>query len=117
MLGYTALKEYVERYTIIKVMQLNAYFVVFKIKGDFAVFIRNGMDKKMALCWNFLSSLFAFVGLYVGINLAMSEICHHWIFAVVAGFFLYISFIDLVSNGEVTSNSVYAKKKLKWSQV
>ncbi|KAJ8035933.1 Zinc transporter ZIP12 [Holothuria leucospilota] len=55
------------------------------------------MKLKVALFWNFVSSLFAFLGLYVGVNLALSETIHHWIFAVTAGLFLYISLVDLVS--------------------
>ncbi|KAH3780542.1 hypothetical protein DPMN_158359 [Dreissena polymorpha] len=64
--------------------------------GDFAVLISTGMSIKKALVLNFLSSLTAFAGLYIGLALGAQEETSKWIFSVGAGMFLYVALTDLI---------------------
>lgn len=54
------------------------------------------MSLQKAVILNFLSSLTAFAGLYLGLVLGEQETASHWIFAVGAGMFLYVALTDLV---------------------
>ncbi|XP_041374275.1 zinc transporter ZIP4-like [Gigantopelta aegis] len=64
--------------------------------GDFAVLISTGMSVKRALWLNFVSSLTAFVGLYIGISAGAQDTARHWIFSVGAGMFIYVALADLI---------------------
>ena len=51
----------------------------------------------IALLFNFLSSLTAIIGFFVGVAISSSsDEAGSWIFALTAGLFLYISLTDLV---------------------
>ena len=50
-----------------------------------------------ALVYNFMSSLTAMAGLYVGLAISTHDETRTWIMAVTAGMFLYIALVDLVS--------------------
>ncbi|XP_063952611.1 zinc transporter ZIP12-like [Lytechinus pictus] len=63
--------------------------------GDFGVLIENGMSNRRAVFWNFASGCSAFAGLYLGIIIGTREGAQQWLFAITAGFFLYISMVDL----------------------
>ena len=55
------------------------------------------MHWSIALLFNFLSSLTAIIGFFVGVTISSSnEEARSWIFALTAGLFLYISLTDLV---------------------
>ena len=55
------------------------------------------MSWYMALLFNFLSSLTALVGFFIGVSVGLaSEHANGWMLAVAAGTFLYISLVDLV---------------------
>lgn len=72
-------------------------FSSYKSKGDFAVLLKNGMTIRQAILCNCVSSVLSFVGMAVGLaigNIGQSSL---WIFAGIAGMFLYISLVDLVS--------------------
>ncbi|XP_076455989.1 zinc transporter ZIP4-like [Babylonia areolata] len=64
--------------------------------GDFAVLLKNGLTVCRAVLWNLISSLTAFVGLFLGLALATQEDVQTWIFAVAAGMFIYIALVDLL---------------------
>nr|XP_032806899.1 zinc transporter ZIP12-like isoform X1 [Petromyzon marinus] len=64
--------------------------------GDFAALLNSGMRVCPALVLNFISSLTAFTGLYVGLSLSNDTIVQQWIFSVTAGMFYYISLVDLM---------------------
>ena len=50
-----------------------------------------------ALVFNFMSSLTAMAGLYIGLEISTHDETRTWIMAVTAGMFLYIALVDLVS--------------------
>ena len=51
-----------------------------------------------ALVFNLLSSLGAITGFFVGVSIGTdSEAADSWILAIIAGQFLYIALVDLVS--------------------
>ena len=66
------------------------------IAGDFAVLVSTGLSIKKAMVLNFLSSLTAFVGLYIGLSIGNQEEASKWIFSTAAGMFLYVAMTDLV---------------------
>uniref|UniRef100_F6X0G2 Uncharacterized protein n=1 Tax=Ciona intestinalis TaxID=7719 RepID=F6X0G2_CIOIN len=65
--------------------------------ADFAIYINNGLPKWKALFLNFFSACWCFVGLYIGLVLSDDTAVRQWLLAVVAGMFLYVSLVDIVS--------------------
>ena len=65
--------------------------------GDYAVLIQAGLHWFTALLFNFMSSLTAVVGMFIGVAISQhTEAANEWILAVTAGLFLYIGLTDLV---------------------
>ncbi|XP_045172290.2 zinc transporter ZIP4-like [Mercenaria mercenaria] len=64
--------------------------------GDFAILLASGVSFGRALFWNFLVSLTAMIGLYVGLAISDDETVKQWIVAVAAGLFIYISLVDMM---------------------
>ncbi|XP_046582178.1 zinc transporter ZIP4-like [Haliotis rubra] len=77
--------------------------------GDFAVLMTSGMSFTRALCWNFVSALTAFIGLYIGLSISTDPLVRRWIFAVTAGMFIYIALVDLLPS---LINTVTTHRKL-----
>ncbi|XP_073443953.1 zinc transporter ZIP6 isoform X2 [Dendrobates tinctorius] len=65
--------------------------------GDFAILLNAGMTVRQAVMYNVLSAMMAYLGMITGIL-----ICHYagnvsvWIFALTAGLFMYVAFVDMV---------------------
>ena len=55
-----------------------------------------GMSAKQALVYNCVSSVLSIVGMVVGVAVGNLKTADSWIFAAVAGLFLYIALVDMV---------------------
>ncbi|CAG2254802.1 Zinc transporter ZIP6,Zinc transporter ZIP10,Zinc transporter foi [Mytilus edulis] len=64
--------------------------------GDFAVLITSGLSFCQAIWANLFSSLTAFIGFFVGVQVASYATAVNWIYAVTAGNFLYIALVDML---------------------
>ena len=64
--------------------------------GDFAILLSAGMSVKQALVYNFLSAVTCIMGAVVGVIVGNISSATSWIFALVAGLFLYIALVDMV---------------------
>ena len=68
--------------------------------GDYAILLSTGMRWYIALLFNFLSSLTALAGFFIGVSVGLlSQQANAWMLAVAAGTFFYVSLVDLVSEG------------------
>ena len=67
------------------------------ISGAFAIFVSSGVSFRKALCLLSTFYLFSYVGVVVGAILGTSLNLTVWIFAVIAGMFLYIALAEMVS--------------------
>ena len=79
-------------------MYSTSLFMTFCVAGDFAVLLRAGMSVKQAIVYNCVSSVLCFVGMLVGVAIGNIHNASLWVFAGVAGMFLYISMVDMVSH-------------------
>ena len=62
------------------------------------ILIKSGLHWATALIFNFLSSLTAIVGFFIGVAISSnSSEANGWILSLAAGLFLYIALTDLVS--------------------
>ena len=67
--------------------------------ADFAILISTGMKWYTAFLLNFLHSLAAMVGFFVGVAVGTnSETAVDWILTATIGIFLYIALVDLVGS-------------------
>ena len=70
----------------------------FSLVADFGILVKSGMHWLTALMFNFLSSLTAIVGFFIGVAISTnSATAKEWLLAIAAGSFLYIALADLVS--------------------
>ena len=65
--------------------------------GDYAILIQAGIHWFTALLFNFLSSLTAVIGMFIGVAISQNTaVANEWILALTVGSFLYIGLTDLV---------------------
>ncbi|XP_056376878.1 zinc transporter ZIP6 [Hyla sarda] len=65
--------------------------------GDFAVLLKAGMTVRQAVLYNALSAMLAYLGMITGILIGhYAEHVSMWIFALTAGLFMYVAFVDMV---------------------
>ncbi|XP_067687132.1 zinc transporter ZIP6-like [Haliotis asinina] len=64
--------------------------------GDFAVLLQTGMSVKQAIIYNCVSSVLCFFGMVIGVVLGNVGDASLWIFACIAGTFLYIALVDML---------------------
>jgi len=64
--------------------------------GDFAMLLNAGMSAKQALVYNCVSSLLCMMGMVFGVAIGNISSATLWIFALIAGLFLYVALVDMV---------------------
>ena len=69
--------------------------------GDFALLRKSGVSLKRAILFNVLSSVLCFVGILLGLLIGSISFVSNWSFLFIAGVFLYISLVDMVSHGRL----------------
>ncbi|VDP19485.1 unnamed protein product, partial [Onchocerca flexuosa] len=65
------------------------------VSGDFAVLIESGLSVPRAMFLNFLSSLTAYAGLFLGLAAIGVESAVEILLAITAGMFLYVAWLDM----------------------
>ena len=65
--------------------------------GDFIVYKKLGLNTRQALGLNLFAAMISFGGLYTGLALASDTDASQWLLALVAGLFIYIPMVDVVS--------------------
>ena len=65
--------------------------------GDFALLRKSGVSLKRAILFNILSSVLCFLGILLGLLIGSISFVSNWSFLFIAGVFLYISLVDMVS--------------------
>ncbi|VDM18525.1 unnamed protein product [Hydatigera taeniaeformis] len=66
--------------------------------GDFAILISSGFSIKSAVCANFASACTTYLGVILGLVIGEVSSGALYVFAITAGFFLYISLADMMPN-------------------
>ena len=54
------------------------------------------MSVKMAMLANLLSAMSCYIGLAIGLSIGQQGDVRFWIFAIAAGIFLYVAYVDMV---------------------
>lgn len=65
--------------------------------GDFALLFHSGMNVKVAIFYNCVSSIFAFIGLVVGLLIGTHGTFSTWLLAATVGVFLYVSLVSMLT--------------------
>ena len=74
------------------------YFHSLYNTGDFAILLSTGLPWYAALLLNFLSSLTAIIGFFVGVTIGTKSVeSTNWILTAAVGLFIYVALVDLVS--------------------
>ena len=66
--------------------------------GDFVLYKKLGLSTRQAIGFNVMAAMVSFGGLYTGLALAEDPSVVDWLLALVAGLFIYISLVDVVSS-------------------
>ena len=75
------------------------YYIIYRHEiGDFAVLRRAGVSLKRALVFNVVSGILCLLGVLIGLLIGSNDSLKNWAFLFIAGTFLYISLVDMVSN-------------------
>lgn len=81
------------------------------VTGAFAIFVSSGVSFRKALCLLSTFYLFSYVGVVVGAILGTSLNLTVWIFAVIAGMFLYIALAEMIPEMFISIASRTEKKR------
>ena len=65
--------------------------------GDFALLLRSGMSVKVAVFYNCISSVFAFIGLIIGLLLGSQGNFSTWLVCSTVGVFLYLALVSMLT--------------------
>ncbi|CAL8089268.1 unnamed protein product [Calicophoron daubneyi] len=74
--------------------------------GDLAVLLRSGMSVPLAVLFNLASACTAYGGFFVGVFVGELSSAATYIFAITAGFFLYISLADMLAEMHRTEETL-----------
>jgi len=90
------------------------------ITGDFAMLLNAGMTAKQALVYNCVSSVLCMLGMVFGVAVGNISSATSWIFALIAGLFLYVALVDMVVSRLIPSihfrKYFCSLRKLIWHQ-
>ncbi|EFO14636.1 zinc transporter, partial [Loa loa] len=76
---------------------------------DFAVLIESGLSIRRAMFLNFLSSLTAYGGLFLGLAAISVDSAVEILLAITAGMFLYVAWLDMLIHLKKESTSTNDK--------
>jgi len=65
--------------------------------GDFALLLSQGMSARKAIFYNIVSSIFAALGLLVGLLLGSHEGLSSWLLSATVGVFLYVALVSMMT--------------------
>ena len=65
--------------------------------GDFIIYKKLGLNTAKAVGLNVLAAMISFVGVYTGLAIATQTAAADWILCLVAGLFIYIPLVHVVS--------------------
>ena len=65
--------------------------------GDFIVYKKLGLSTRMAVGLNLFAAMISFAGLFIGLALATETEAEEWLLALVAGLFIFIPMVNVVS--------------------
>lgn len=65
--------------------------------GDFALLLSQGMSARTAMFYNIVSSVFAALGLLVGLLLGSQEGLSSWLLSATVGVFLYVALVSMMT--------------------
>jgi zinc transporter ZupT len=83
--------------------------------GDFAVLRRAGVSLKRALVFNLVSGILCLLGVLVGLLIGDNKTMASWALLFIAGTFLYISLVDMVT--VIFNLEIKPKKKMLNNQL
>lgn len=66
--------------------------------GDFVLYKKLGLSTRGALGLNVIAAVVSYGGLYLGLTLGTDPTVVDWLLALVAGLFIYIALVDVVSD-------------------
>lgn len=81
--------------TFNNIFTINSHVLI--VLGDFALLLKKGVTAKKAILFNCLSSVLSCIGMVIGIAVGNIGAISLWIFLAIAGMFIYISLVDMVS--------------------
>lgn len=81
--------------------------------GDFALLLHSGMSAKVAVMYNCVSSIFAFIGLVAGLLLGSHEGFSSWLLAATVGVFLYVALVSMLTELKATMLFIGKDKNTK----
>ena len=67
--------------------------------GDFVVYKKLGLSTRQALGLNLFAALLSYAGVFTGLAIASDPDATEWLLAIVAGLFIYLALVDVVSTG------------------
>ncbi|CAH8847044.1 unnamed protein product [Trichobilharzia szidati] len=82
--------------------------------GDIAVLLRSGLTVPLAMAFNFASACTAYIGFFIGISVGELSDVAPYVFAVTAGFFLYIALADMLPEMRAMEDAKKAESGSGW---